>query len=79
MAKRSPLGRAPIWTIGAGPVRTIRFQLAPLFVDRSILPGVSQSPTVARHAVLDETAKSRRSTGTDSIGRVEGVGFVEAS
>jgi hypothetical protein len=60
------------------PVRTTPFQLAPPLVDRSILPGVLQSPTVARHAVLEEMAKSNRSTGTGSIGRVEGVGFVEA-
>jgi hypothetical protein len=73
MVKRSPLGSAPSLTIGAEPVRTIPFQLAPLSVDRSILPCVLQSPTVARHAVVEDVANSRRSTGAGSIGRTEGV------
>src|SRR5215217_7376207 len=79
MVKTSPLGSVPMLTIGAGPVRTIRSQLTPPSVDRSISPGVLQSPTVARQAVLDEIAKSSRATGTDSTGGVEGVGSVEAA
>src|SRR4029453_5427413 len=77
MVKRSPLGSAPSRTIGARPVRSIGFQLAPPSVDRSILPGVLQSPTVARHAVLEDVAKSSRLAGTGSLGRGGGVEFFE--
>jgi hypothetical protein len=77
MVKRSPPGSAPSNTIGAEPLRTIPFQLAPPSVDRSIMPGVLQSPTVARHAVVEDVANSRRSAGAGSTGRTEGVESAE--
>src|SRR5512132_4213498 len=78
MVKRSPLGSAPSRTIGARPVRSISFQLAPPSVDRSIFPGVLQSPTVARHAVLEDTAKTSSCPGAGSIGWLDDVAPFEA-
>lgn len=58
-------------------MRTTRFQLVPPSVDRSSVPGVSQSPTVARHAVFSDMANSNRWGGDGSTEEAEGVDFRE--
>jgi len=71
----------PFWpsrTIGARPVRTTRFQLVPPLVDRSSVPGESQSPTVARQAVFSDTANIKRCAGDGSTTGAEGVDSEEA-
>jgi hypothetical protein len=59
-------------------VRTTLFQLVPPLVDRSSVPGVLQSPTVARHAVFSDMAKSNRCGCDGSTEEAEGVDSVEA-
>jgi len=52
------------------------FQLLPPLLDRSTLPGVLQSPTVARHASRAVAATRSRLAGTTS-GLLAAVGLVE--
>ena len=59
-------------------MRTTLFQLVPPLVDRSSVPGVLQSPTVARHAVFGDMANSNRCGCDGSTEEAEGVDSVEA-